>query len=248
MEPERAVRPERRELAAVRVATAASTCARPAGRSASSRPATGSTSTRTACASTRSTTAPSTSPRMRRGGCAPSARGRPPTPQRQHADVPSLRRAGRRRPGRVARACSRCASSRRPNARPPPASATTTTSATAIFHEVRTYVDVDPDDITRAWLHGNPNTVFGVEVARAATIRYLNLGLSPGAAATRGADRGRRRPGGPVHGLPPLRRRARHPRRRARLQRPRRITAPGARCAAARARSTGTRSRSCTNS
>ena len=50
-----------------------------------------------------------------------------------------------------------------------------------IFHELRTYVDVDPEDITRAWLHGNPNTVFGVEVARAATIRYLNLGLSPGA-------------------------------------------------------------------
>jgi ATP-dependent helicase YprA (DUF1998 family) len=49
-----------------------------------------------------------------------------------------------------------------------------------IFHDVRTYVDVDPDDISQAWLHGNPNTVFGVEVARAATIRYLNLGLSPG--------------------------------------------------------------------
>ena len=50
-----------------------------------------------------------------------------------------------------------------------------------VFHEVRTYVDVDPDDITRAWRHANSNTVFGVEVARAATIRYLNLGLSPGA-------------------------------------------------------------------
>lgn len=50
-----------------------------------------------------------------------------------------------------------------------------------VFHEMHTYVDVDPDDITRAWLHANSNTVFGVEVARAATIRYLNLGLSPGA-------------------------------------------------------------------
>ncbi len=50
-----------------------------------------------------------------------------------------------------------------------------------IFHDLRTYVDIDPDEITRAWLHGNSATVFGVEVARAATIRYLNLGLSPGA-------------------------------------------------------------------
>jgi ATP-dependent helicase YprA (DUF1998 family) len=48
------------------------------------------------------------------------------------------------------------------------------------FHEVRTLVDVDPEDITSAWLHGDPNTIFGVETARAATIRYLNLGLSPG--------------------------------------------------------------------
>lgn len=50
-----------------------------------------------------------------------------------------------------------------------------------IFHELMTYVDIDPDDISRAWLHGDADTVFGVEVARAATIRYLNLGLSPGA-------------------------------------------------------------------
>lgn len=48
------------------------------------------------------------------------------------------------------------------------------------FHEVRTYVDIDPEDIAAAWLHGDENTVFGVEMARAATIRFLNLGLSPG--------------------------------------------------------------------
>ena len=48
------------------------------------------------------------------------------------------------------------------------------------FHEVRTLVDIDPDDITSAWLHGDPSTIFGVETARAATIRYLNLGLAPG--------------------------------------------------------------------
>jgi len=48
------------------------------------------------------------------------------------------------------------------------------------FHEVRALVDIDPEDITSAWLHDDPNTVFGVETARAATIRYLNLGLSPG--------------------------------------------------------------------
>ena len=48
------------------------------------------------------------------------------------------------------------------------------------FHEVRTQVDIDPDDITAAMLHSDPNTVFGVEAARAATIRYLNLGQAPG--------------------------------------------------------------------
>ena len=48
------------------------------------------------------------------------------------------------------------------------------------FHDVRAHVDIDPKHIGPAWLHENPNTVFGVEIARAATIRYLNLGLSPG--------------------------------------------------------------------
>ena len=43
------------------------------------------------------------------------------------------------------------------------------------FHEVVTTVDVEPEDITAAWLH--TKTVFGVEAARAARIRYLNLGL-----------------------------------------------------------------------
>lgn len=44
-----------------------------------------------------------------------------------------------------------------------------------IFHEVVTTVDIDPDDITSAQLH--TNTVFGVEAARAAHIRFFNLGL-----------------------------------------------------------------------
>ncbi len=48
------------------------------------------------------------------------------------------------------------------------------------FHEVRTLVDIDPEDITSAWLHGDANIVFGVETARVATIRYLNLGPAPG--------------------------------------------------------------------
>lgn len=43
------------------------------------------------------------------------------------------------------------------------------------FHEVITTVDVAPDDISAAWLH--TKTVFGVEAARVARIRYLNLGL-----------------------------------------------------------------------
>ena len=42
-------------------------------------------------------------------------------------------------------------------------------------HEVITTIDIDPADITAAHLH--TNTVFGVESARAARIRYLNLGL-----------------------------------------------------------------------
>ena len=48
-----------------------------------------------------------------------------------------------------------------------------------VFHEVITTVDIAPDDITSALLHTNPDTVFGVEAARAARIRYLNLGLHP---------------------------------------------------------------------
>ena len=43
------------------------------------------------------------------------------------------------------------------------------------WHEVVTTVDIDPTDITAAHLH--TKTVFGVESARAAKIRYLNLGL-----------------------------------------------------------------------
>ena len=43
------------------------------------------------------------------------------------------------------------------------------------WHEVITTVDIDPTDITAAHLH--TKTVFGVEAARAARIRYLNLGL-----------------------------------------------------------------------
>lgn len=43
------------------------------------------------------------------------------------------------------------------------------------FHELVTTVDVEPEDITAAFLH--TKTVFGVEAARAARIRYLNLGL-----------------------------------------------------------------------
>ena len=43
------------------------------------------------------------------------------------------------------------------------------------WHEVITTVDIDPTDITAAHLH--TGTTFGVESARAARIRYLNLGL-----------------------------------------------------------------------
>jgi ATP-dependent helicase YprA (DUF1998 family) len=43
------------------------------------------------------------------------------------------------------------------------------------WHEVITSVDIAPDDITAAHLH--TKTVFGIESARAARIRYLNLGL-----------------------------------------------------------------------
>ncbi len=46
-----------------------------------------------------------------------------------------------------------------------------------LHHDVRALVDIDPVDIDAAWLH--TKTVFGVEFARRATIRYLNLGLSP---------------------------------------------------------------------
>jgi len=48
------------------------------------------------------------------------------------------------------------------------------------LHDLRALVDIDPTDITGAWLHRDPGVIFGVEVARAATIRYLNLGLAPG--------------------------------------------------------------------
>ncbi|MEV4419507.1 DEAD/DEAH box helicase [Patulibacter sp. NPDC049589] len=44
------------------------------------------------------------------------------------------------------------------------------------FHDVRTQVDIDTEDISAAWMHTDPDTVFGVETARAATIRFLNLG------------------------------------------------------------------------
>jgi len=46
------------------------------------------------------------------------------------------------------------------------------------FHEVRTFVDIDPIDIEpgSALLHTGDVT-FGVEAARSATIRYLNFGL-----------------------------------------------------------------------
>lgn len=43
------------------------------------------------------------------------------------------------------------------------------------WHERLTTVDIDPNDITAAHLHAS--TVFGVEAARAARIRYLNFGL-----------------------------------------------------------------------
>lgn len=43
------------------------------------------------------------------------------------------------------------------------------------WHEVVTSVDIAPDDITAAHLH--TRTVFGIEAARGARIRYLNLGL-----------------------------------------------------------------------
>lgn len=46
-----------------------------------------------------------------------------------------------------------------------------------LFHDVRALVDIDPVDIRSALLH--TGTAFGVETARQATIRYLNLGLSP---------------------------------------------------------------------
>ncbi|MGI8901901.1 MAG: DEAD/DEAH box helicase [Nocardioides sp.] len=43
------------------------------------------------------------------------------------------------------------------------------------WHEVVTTVDIAPEDITAAFLH--TKTVFGIEAARAARIRYLNVGL-----------------------------------------------------------------------
>lgn len=44
----------------------------------------------------------------------------------------------------------------------------------SVWHELRTSVDVSPDDIAAAYMH--TSVVFGVEFARGARIRYLNLG------------------------------------------------------------------------
>lgn len=58
------------------------------------------------------------------------------------------------------------------------------------FHELRTLVDIDPQDVAVALQH--KHVVFGVESARSATIRYLNLGSVPGrnprAVRTAGAE------------------------------------------------------------
>jgi hypothetical protein len=49
------------------------------------------------------------------------------------------------------------------------------------YHEIITTVDVEPEDITAAFLH--TGTVFGVEACRAARIRYLNFGRPAARAA-----------------------------------------------------------------
>jgi hypothetical protein len=49
------------------------------------------------------------------------------------------------------------------------------------WHDVLTTIDIDPSDIVAAHMH--TSTVFGVETTRAATIRYLNLGIQAGRAA-----------------------------------------------------------------
>ena len=50
-----------------------------------------------------------------------------------------------------------------------------------LWHDVLTTIDIAPADITQAHMH--VSTVFGVETTRAATIRYLNLGIQAGKAA-----------------------------------------------------------------
>jgi hypothetical protein len=65
--------------------------------------------------------------------------------------------------------------------RSPHGSATTPRTATASGTRSITSVDIAPDDITAAHLH--TKTVFGVEAARLARIRYLNLGLHASRAA-----------------------------------------------------------------
>ena len=49
------------------------------------------------------------------------------------------------------------------------------------WHDVLTTIDIDPSDIVAAHMH--TSAVFGVETTRAATIRYLNLGIQAGGAA-----------------------------------------------------------------
>ena len=49
------------------------------------------------------------------------------------------------------------------------------------WHDVLTTVDINPSDIVSAYLH--TSATFGVETTRAATIRYLNLGIQAGKAA-----------------------------------------------------------------
>ena len=49
------------------------------------------------------------------------------------------------------------------------------------WHDVVTTVDIAPTDITEAHMHAS--AVFGVETTRAATIRYLNLGVQAGRSA-----------------------------------------------------------------
>ena len=88
------------------------------------------------------------------------------------------------------------------------------------WHEVITTVDIDPADITVAHLH--TNTTFGVESARAAKIRYLNLGLhaSRGGLTRNVRIDGHDAPAALFRVCRQLRRRVRHPRGPPRRQRP----------------------------